>query len=159
MHSCGAQVGAFKDYTPGAAPAAAAEPEEKAEQAPAEEEAPAEAEDGGGGGGGGDYPPHSVMGLPALSPTMSQGALPACMGAPCLQLHCKPGTVSGCHPMGLRPPAHLKLMLEATACPWCPLMRLFTASPWSREYSACVLVRKFRACLSSSQGAKAPAWR
>ncbi|KAA6412928.1 MAG: hypothetical protein FRX49_13770 [Trebouxia sp. A1-2] len=28
---------------------------------------------GGGGGGGGDWPPHSVMGLPSLSPTMSQG--------------------------------------------------------------------------------------
>ena len=80
MPSCGAQVGAFKDYTPGAAPAAAAEPEEKEEQAPAEEEAPAEPEEsGGGGGGGGDYPPHSVMGLPALSPTMSQGVLPAQM--------------------------------------------------------------------------------
>ena len=84
MPSCGPQVGAFKDYTPGAAPAAAAEPDEKEEQAPAkEEQAPAEPEDGGGGGGGGggDYPPHSVMGLPALSPTMSQGALPACVGA------------------------------------------------------------------------------
>lgn len=70
------QVGAFSDYTPGAAPAAAAEePEEPPAQE--EEDAPAAEEDrgGGGGGGGGDYPPHSVMGLPALSPTMSQGAL------------------------------------------------------------------------------------
>ncbi|KAK9827713.1 hypothetical protein WJX81_003489 [Elliptochloris bilobata] len=61
-------VGAFSDYTPGAAPAAAAEPDE----APAQEQAPAE-EGGGGGGGSGTYPPHTVMGLPALSPTMSQG--------------------------------------------------------------------------------------
>jgi hypothetical protein len=63
-------VGAFKDYTPGsggsAAPAAAAqeEPEEDEDN----ESPPAESS-----GGGGDYPAHTVMGLPALSPTMSQG--------------------------------------------------------------------------------------
>ena len=28
----------------------------------------------GGGGGGGNYPPHTVLEMPALSPTMSQGA-------------------------------------------------------------------------------------
>lgn len=28
---------------------------------------------GGGGGGGGSYPPHTVLEMPALSPTMSQG--------------------------------------------------------------------------------------
>lgn len=65
------QVAAFKDFTPGsgasAAPAAAAqeEPEEEEEE---EDDAPAESS-----GSGGDYPPHTVMGLPALSPTMSQG--------------------------------------------------------------------------------------
>lgn len=68
-------MGAFKDYSPGAAPVAAAEPSEEA--APAEEAPAAQEEEAGGGegSGGGDYPPHSVMGLPALSPTMSQGAL------------------------------------------------------------------------------------
>lgn len=65
------QVAAFKDFTPGsgasAAPAAAAqeEPEEEEEE---EDDATAESS-----GSGGDYPPHTVMGLPALSPTMSQG--------------------------------------------------------------------------------------
>ncbi len=62
------QVSAFKDYTPGsgggaAAPAAATEePEEdKEDDSPVAESS------------GGDFPPHTVMGLPALSPTMSQG--------------------------------------------------------------------------------------
>jgi hypothetical protein len=57
------QVAAFADYTAGAAPAAAAAP------APAEdaaEEAPAAS-------GGGDFPPHSLLAMPALSPTMAQG--------------------------------------------------------------------------------------
>ena len=64
-------MAAFKDFTPGsgasAAPAAAAqeEPEEEEEE---EDDAPAESS-----GSGSDYPPHTVMGLPALSPTMSQG--------------------------------------------------------------------------------------
>ena len=54
------------------APAAAAsEPEGGEEEEEGEEE-------GEASGGGGDYPPHTLMGLPALSPTMSQGkALPA----------------------------------------------------------------------------------
>ncbi len=64
------QVGAFKDFTPGAeasaAPAAAAK--EEPEEDEQEDDSPAESS-----GGGGDYPPHTVMGLPALSPTMSQG--------------------------------------------------------------------------------------
>ena len=71
------QVAAFKDYQPGegggasggGAPAAAAETEPE----PAEEEEGGE-EPAEGGSGGGDFPPHTVMGLPALSPTMSQGA-------------------------------------------------------------------------------------
>ncbi|CAL8471164.1 g10706 [Coccomyxa elongata] len=65
-----ADVGAFKDFTPGAeasaAPAAAAK--EEPEEDEQEDDSPAESS-----GGGGDYPPHTVMGLPALSPTMSQG--------------------------------------------------------------------------------------
>ena len=74
-------MSAFKDFTPGqggssAAPAAASgEPEGEEEGEEGEEEG---GEEGEASGGGGDYPPHSVMGLPALSPTMSQGeALPA----------------------------------------------------------------------------------
>ena len=70
------QVSAFKDFTPGqggasAAPAAASgEPEANEDVEEGEEE--------GEVSGGGDYPPHTLMGLPALSPTMSQGeALPA----------------------------------------------------------------------------------
>ena len=63
------QVAAFKDFTPGsgasAAPAAAAQEEPEEEE---EDDAPAESS-----GGSGNYPPHTVMGLPALSPTMSQG--------------------------------------------------------------------------------------
>ena len=68
-------MAAFKDYEPGSgggggAPAQAAasqEPEQaQDEEEPEEEEAPA--------GPSGDFPPHTVMGLPALSPTMSQGA-------------------------------------------------------------------------------------
>ena len=74
-------MSAFKDFTPGqggssAAPAAASgEPEGGEEGEEEEEEGEEEAE---ASGGGGNYPPHSLMGLPALSPTMSQGgALPA----------------------------------------------------------------------------------
>ncbi len=63
------QVAAFKDFTPGSgasgAPAAAAQVEPEEEE---EDDAPAESS-----GGSGSYPPHTVMGLPALSPTMSQG--------------------------------------------------------------------------------------
>lgn len=63
------QVGAFKDFTPGSqasgarAVAAQEEPEEEDEG-----DSPPESSEGAG-----DYPPHTVMGLPALSPTMSQG--------------------------------------------------------------------------------------
>jgi len=35
---------------------------------------------GGGGGGGGNYPPHTVLEMPALSPTMSQGEHHAPLG-------------------------------------------------------------------------------
>ena len=74
------QVSAFKDFTPGqggssAAPAAASGEPEGGEQGEDEEEGGQEEAEASGGG---DYPPHSLMGLPALSPTMSQGeALPA----------------------------------------------------------------------------------
>ncbi len=72
-------MSAFKDFTPGqggasAAPAAAAS-DEPAEE-PAEEDEGEDEEVAESSGGGGDYPPHSVMGLPALSPTMSQGTAP-----------------------------------------------------------------------------------
>ena len=74
------QVAAFKDYKPGesggsssgSAPAAAADAEPEPEPAEEGEEEEPAAE--GGSGGGGAFPPHTVMGLPALSPTMSQGA-------------------------------------------------------------------------------------
>ena len=73
-----AQVAAFKDYEPGSggggggegAPAQAAASQEP-EQAPDEEEPE---EEPASAGSSGDFPPHTVMGLPALSPTMSQGA-------------------------------------------------------------------------------------
>lgn len=82
------QVDAFKDYSPDEAGASAQssdsqsdggkKEQEEASPAPAagaEAEAEAEESSGGGDGGGasGDYPPHRVEGLPALSPTMSQG--------------------------------------------------------------------------------------
>ena len=73
-------MSAFKDFTPGqgggsSAPAAAASDEpadEPVSDEPAEEEE-GEEDVAESSGGGGDYPPHAVMGLPALSPTMSQG--------------------------------------------------------------------------------------
>ena len=86
-------MSAFKDFTPGqgggsAAPAAAAS-DEPAEE-PAEEDEGGDEEIAESSGGGGDYPPHSVMGLPALSPTMSQGAAPPllCHRSPCVVLPC-----------------------------------------------------------------------
>ena len=51
-------IAAFKDYSPGSAPA---------EAAPAPEAAPAAAASGG------SFPPHEVMDMPALSPTMTTG--------------------------------------------------------------------------------------
>lgn len=73
-------VGAFKDYSPDAAGAAANsgggkdEPEEGSQEAePAEEGGEEEEEVEESSGGGGNYPPHTLGGLPALSPTMSQG--------------------------------------------------------------------------------------
>eukprot|EP00195_Chlamydomonas_chlamydogama_P014381 CAMPEP_0202890986 /NCGR_PEP_ID=MMETSP1392-20130828/1202_1 /ASSEMBLY_ACC=CAM_ASM_000868 /TAXON_ID=225041 /ORGANISM="Chlamydomonas chlamydogama, Strain SAG 11-48b" /LENGTH=545 /DNA_ID=CAMNT_0049574645 /DNA_START=324 /DNA_END=1961 /DNA_ORIENTATION=+ len=59
-------VAAFKNYTPGAAPAAskpaAPKPPPPAAAAPAAPAAPK-----------GNFPPHQVLNMPALSPTMSQG--------------------------------------------------------------------------------------
>lgn len=79
------QVASFADYKPsggggdssGGGGKEAAPAESSQDQKPAE---PADSSNGGSGGGGGggsggDWPPHSVMGLPSLSPTMSQGML------------------------------------------------------------------------------------
>lgn len=77
-------VAAFADYSPGSGGGGATADSPK-EQKPSEPAADPESNEanpgsggaadsgGGGGGGGGDWPPHSVMGLPSLSPTMSQG--------------------------------------------------------------------------------------
>ena len=75
------QVEAFKDFSAdeaggaeasGAEASGAAQQQEEAQ--PAEQESHEEAEpEEAAGSSGGDYPPHSVQGLPALSPTMSQG--------------------------------------------------------------------------------------
>ena len=81
------QIAAFADYQPGSGggQAAAGKPEQADEDTAEQETAGGGLEDGapsgggdggssgGGGGGGGDYPAHSVMGLPALSPTMASG--------------------------------------------------------------------------------------
>ena len=71
------QVSAFKDFTPGqgggsAAPAASSGEPEGEEEDGGEEGG----EEGEASGSGRDYPPHTLMGLPALSPTMSQGEAP-----------------------------------------------------------------------------------
>jgi pyruvate dehydrogenase E2 component (dihydrolipoamide acetyltransferase) len=69
-------VSAFKDYQPGQGGGAQAAASQGGESEPAQQEAAEPAgEESSSSGGGGDYPPHSVMGLPALSPTMSQGNL------------------------------------------------------------------------------------
>ena len=117
--SCEAQVGAFKDFTPDAAPATAAEPEAK-EDAPADEEAPAESEDAGGAGGGGDYPPHTVMGLPALSPTMSQGAQPAHGAYACPSL-CPSACPYVCSFCGYTQWALQCIDARSSVSPWCRL--------------------------------------
>ena len=54
-----ADVAAFADYTPGAAAAPPAAPPAAAPEAPA----------------GGSFPPHQVLGMPSLSPTMNQGSI------------------------------------------------------------------------------------
>lgn len=74
------QVDAFADYKAGGGAQRQKQPEEgKKEAASAAQEEPAPAEEEPSGGGGGDFPPHTVMALPALSPTMSQGAC-VCVG-------------------------------------------------------------------------------
>ena len=78
------QAGAFADYQPGeggdAAPASSdgggsddkpAEPSGGGEQQP--EPASGGEGGGGGGGGGGNFPPHIMLNMPALSPTMESG--------------------------------------------------------------------------------------
>lgn len=67
MYKLGPQVAAFKDYVPDASPSSDGAP-------PAAEAAPTEAP--AGGSGATDFPANTVMGLPALSPTMTQGAPP-----------------------------------------------------------------------------------
>ena len=77
---CLLQVSAFADYSPGGSggdKAAAAQESQK--DAPAESESgeSAKAEPAQNTAGSGkEWPPHTVMGLPSLSPTMSQGTLP-----------------------------------------------------------------------------------
>jgi len=80
-------VAAFANYSPGnggssggggGGGATADSPKEQKPSEPAADPESNEANPGSGGaadsgGGGGDWPPHSVMGLPSLSPTMSQG--------------------------------------------------------------------------------------
>ncbi|KAK9806151.1 hypothetical protein WJX72_003310 [[Myrmecia] bisecta] len=82
-------IAAFADYKAGsgggAKPAEAksesAEESSQGQGAAAAESGGGEEESGssggGGGGGGGDYPAHTVMGLPSLSPTMSTGNIAA----------------------------------------------------------------------------------
>lgn len=65
---CGVQVAAFKDFTASEADGASSAAPAAAEAQPESEPEP-EAE----AASGGDFPPHRVEGLPALSPTMSQG--------------------------------------------------------------------------------------
>lgn len=70
---------AFADYKPSSGESdsgggkAAASADSSQDQKPAKPAEPAASGGSSGGGGGGDWPPHSVMGLPSLSPTMSQG--------------------------------------------------------------------------------------
>lgn len=80
-------MAAFADYSPGSGGSGGgggATADSTKEQKPSEPAADPEsneanpgsggaADSGGGSGGGGDWPAHSVMGLPSLSPTMSQG--------------------------------------------------------------------------------------
>lgn len=75
-------VGAFADYKPsdgggsdGGGGGGGGGGKEAASADSSQDQKPAEPADSGGssGGGGGDWPPHTVMGLPSLSPTMSQG--------------------------------------------------------------------------------------
>ena len=79
--TCGVQVDAFKDFSPSSSGAEASSSEPSKEESK-EESQPAEAEASGGeaeeasGSSGGDFPLHTVAGLPALSPTMSQGTNP-----------------------------------------------------------------------------------
>ena len=79
------QVAAFKDYKPGGGggggggqPSSGKDSEKGKPETSVPTDAGSEGGDEGGeeaSGGGGDFPPHTVMGLPALSPTMQQGVL------------------------------------------------------------------------------------
>lgn len=62
------QVDSFKDFSPDESAAAAAEPQDEGHAQEQEPQADSEP------GSGGNFPAHRVEGLPALSPTMSQGA-------------------------------------------------------------------------------------
>lgn len=83
------QAAAFADYQPGeggdAAPASsdsggsekkAAEPSGGGEEQPE----PEPASGGGGGGSGGNFPPHIMLNMPALSPTMESGQQALALG-------------------------------------------------------------------------------
>jgi hypothetical protein len=77
------QAGAFADYQPGEGGEAASASSdsgggdgEAAEASGGGEEQPEPASGGGGdggGGGGGTFPPHIMLNMPALSPTMESG--------------------------------------------------------------------------------------
>lgn len=76
------QVAAFADYKPSggggggdSGDSSSSGGKEAASAESSQDQKPAEPADSGSGGGGDDWPPHSVMGLPSLSPTMSQGVL------------------------------------------------------------------------------------
>ena len=83
-------MAAFADYKPssgsGGGSSGGGGGKEAASADSSQDQKPTEAADTGGGGGG-DWPPHSVMGLPSLSPTMSQGML---------QTPCHPAIINSC---------------------------------------------------------------
>ena len=66
-----ADLAAFKDYTPSEGGSKEAAP--AAPSTPKAEEPKADAKPAAGAGGGGSFPPHNVLSMPALSPTMSEG--------------------------------------------------------------------------------------
>lgn len=74
-------VEAFSDYKSGSGGSggqAEQKPQQESQPSPSDGGEQAESSGGGGGGGGGgNWPSHSVLGLPALSPTMSQGNIAA----------------------------------------------------------------------------------
>lgn len=101
----GVQVAAFKDYKPGGGgqekqsgggePSSGKDPSKGKPETSVPKDAGSGGGDEGGeeaSGGGGDFPAHTVMGLPALSPTMQQGA--QCRLGPAVH-GCMPGMEDG----------------------------------------------------------------